>query len=116
VELVQQAAAICFVFGLLLVTVKGLGRRKDGSLGIGLFRGNLLRGNLNRLVGRGGRRSTEPELRASQRIRLTPQHSIHTVAVGSKTWLVGCYSGGMSVLGEIGGSTFASASNEQEAA
>jgi hypothetical protein len=94
-ELLQQVGAICLVFGLAWIAARTLGRRQGAGA---LFRNNLFRGELIRCL---SGRKVAPHLSAGEKVRLTPQHSIHMVTAGSRTWLVGCYSGGMSVLGEM---------------
>jgi hypothetical protein len=98
-ELLQQVGAICLVLGLVWIAARTLGRRQGGGMfRMALFRNNLFRGELIRCL---SGRKVAPNLSAGEKVRLTPQHSIHMVTAGSKTWLVGCYSGGMSVLGEM---------------
>jgi flagellar biogenesis protein FliO len=84
VDFVNALAAAGFVVAALILVVWKFGRLKPGS-------------RLLRLSGQPQSRS----LRASDRIRLTPQHSVHIVSAGSKTLLVGCYSAGMVLLAEL---------------
>lgn len=98
-ELLQQIGAITLVLGLAWFAARTLGRRQSGrTFRLGLFRNNVFRGEFLRCL---SARKAAPALSAGEKVRLTPQHSIHMVTAGSKTWLVGCYSGGMSVLGEM---------------
>lgn len=42
----------------------------------------------------------EKSLRSSERLRLTPQHSVHMIEAAGKTLLIGCYTGGMVMLAD----------------
>jgi hypothetical protein len=54
----------------------------------------------SRLLGLAGQNANR-SLRSPERIRLTPQHSVHTVTAAGKTLLIGCHTGGMVVLADL---------------
>jgi flagellar biogenesis protein FliO len=83
VEPFDGIAAVVLVLSLLGVVVWKFGRI-----------GNP--GRLLRLAHRNAAR-----LRSEDRIRLTPQHSVHLVTVDARTWLVGCHGNGMVLLAEV---------------
>lgn len=41
-------------------------------------------------------------LRCDTSLRLTPQHSVHSVSCGGRRWLVSCHPGGVTVVAEFG--------------
>jgi flagellar biogenesis protein FliO len=83
VELFDGIAAAALVLALLGVVVWKFGR-VGGS------------GGLLRLTNRKAAR-----LFSEDRLRLTPQHSVHLVTSDARTWLVGCHAQGMVLLAEV---------------
>jgi flagellar biogenesis protein FliO len=84
VDFFNALAAAGFVVAALILVAWKFGRIKPG-------------GRLLRLTNSPKNRP----LASSDRIRLTPQHSVHIVSAGGKTLLVGCHSGGMVLLAEL---------------
>mgnify|MGYP000879450765 CR=1 FL=1 len=85
-EILQQAAAVCFVVGLAVLAAY-LSRRAKGGWPI---------------AGRIGARGSE-RLRMVERIALTPQHFVSIVEVDGRELVLGVSPGGITVLGEGGG-------------
>ncbi|MBM3810690.1 MAG: hypothetical protein FJW20_03530 [Acidimicrobiia bacterium] len=77
-DLLRQLLAIAFVFSLL-----------------GLLLWKFGRGQAPRLL---PRRSA---MMCRDRLRLTPQHSIHVVDHDGQSWLVACYPSGMRILAKL---------------
>ena len=78
-DILRQLLAVGFVFALLGLLVWRFGRTPGSML--------------------------PRKLRQMSRIdylRLTPQHSIHLVSAGGRTWIVACFPGGMNLLTEMG--------------
>jgi flagellar biogenesis protein FliO len=76
-EVLNPLLALAIVFGLLFAVVYRFGGwpRKQGQNAVGLTR--------------------------SQSVRLTPQHSVHVVALGGKSWLLACHPAGVTRVAEI---------------
>lgn len=80
-ESVRQAIAVLFVLGALAGTLFWLRRRGLATV------------NLKGIGRTGGRR-----LRALERLPLTPQHSLHLVAIGKRVVLIAVSPGGCTLL------------------
>jgi len=91
-ELWRQVVGLGVVFGLLGV----LAWRARAAI-----RPNRLKGKsfiaLWRAAGGG-----LPAMRQAERLRLTPQHSLHLVVIEDRRLVVGCSTGGMTLLSELG--------------
>jgi len=87
-ELWRQIVGLAVVFGLLglLAWLVRRTMRPDGSNGKGFAA-------LWRAAGGG-----QPVMRQLERMRLTPQHSLHLVVVEGRRLLVGCSPGAMALL------------------
>lgn len=83
-ELFGQLAAVGFVLGLLVVSLRWLGRR----------------GRTVPLSWRRAPRDPGARLEAIDRLTLTPQHSLHVVRFAGRLLLVSCQPGGTSVMAE----------------
>ena len=80
-DIVRQLSAVLFVFALLGAAVWLLARRRGGVLpGAGL-----------------GRRSNSA-MTVVDRVRLTPQHSVHLLRIGRRGLLVSVHPAGCTVL------------------
>jgi flagellar biogenesis protein FliO len=77
-EILRQLLAVGFVFALLGLIVWKFGKSSGP------------------LIPRKHRQISRQDY-----LRLTPQHSIHMVSAGGRTWMVACFPGGMSLLTDI---------------
>ena len=96
-DILRQFAAVGLVLGLLLLVSR---RLRPGSA---LF-SSLVR----------KRQEDEQRLRIGDRVRLTPQHSLHMVSAGSRTWLVGCHTGGTVMLADLTGDSQCNSNKESK--